>query len=70
MIKNCVSDHKAYITKKKTEESTGYHFNRPGHSLSDLAVHTGLRWSILTLLHLSPMCSDPARAGQKERPPI
>ena len=57
MFKNRVSDHKGYITKKKTEKSTGYHFSQPGYSLSDLTV---------TLLELVKK-NDPLYRREREK---
>ena len=37
-LKDRISGHVGYIRTKKTEKSTGEHFNRPGHSLSNMTV--------------------------------
>ena len=30
--------HKGYVRNKKMEKATGYHFNQPGHSMSDMRI--------------------------------
>ena len=35
-IKSRLDDHRGYIVNKKLDQSTGLHFNQPGHSLSDM----------------------------------
>ena len=32
------SEHKHYVTSKQTTKATGFHFNQPGHSISDMQV--------------------------------
>ena len=37
-LKDRICEHIGYINTKKTEKSTGHHFNMPGHKLSDMKV--------------------------------
>ena len=37
-LKKRISEHVGYIKNKNTHKSTGYHFNLPGHSLSNMKV--------------------------------
>ena len=30
--------HRGYVRNKKIEKATGYHFNQPGHSISDMRI--------------------------------
>ena len=39
LLKFCIADHRGYIVNKDTSQSTGLHFNLPGHSLSDLSIN-------------------------------
>ena len=32
------SDHRGYVSNRLLKKATGYHFNQPGHSLSDMEV--------------------------------
>ena len=34
-IKSRLDDHRGYIVNQKLGKATGFHFNQPGHSLSD-----------------------------------
>ena len=38
LLKSRLADHCGYIVNKDTTQSTGHHFNLPGHSLSDLSI--------------------------------
>lgn len=38
LLKVRLADHRGYIVNKDTSQSTGHHFNLPGHSLSDLSI--------------------------------
>ena len=40
-IKHGLSEHRGYIVNHKTNQATGYHFNLPGHSLSNMKI-TGI----------------------------
>ena len=35
-IKSRLDDHRGYIINKKLDQAMGFHFNQPGHSLSDM----------------------------------
>ena len=37
-LKDRVSEHVSYIRSKNITQATGFHFNLPGHSLSDMKV--------------------------------
>jgi hypothetical protein len=37
-LKDRISEHIGYIRTKKHNQATGYHFNLPGHSLTDMKV--------------------------------
>ena len=37
-LKDRTSEHISYIRSKNLAQATGYHFNLPGHSLSDMKV--------------------------------
>ena len=38
MLKFRIANHRGYVLKKRTVNSTGEHINLPGHSLADLRV--------------------------------
>ena len=38
MLKYRIAEHRGYVLHKRTDKSTGEHFNLPGHSLADLRV--------------------------------
>ena len=38
MLKFRIADHCGHVLNKRTDKSTGGHFNLPGHSLADLRV--------------------------------
>ena len=38
MLKIRISEHIGYIKSHNTNQATGYHFNLPGHSLSDMKI--------------------------------
>ena len=38
MLRSRVAEHRGYVSKGETNQSTGAHFNKPGHSLADLRV--------------------------------
>ena len=33
-----IAQHRGYIQNRKFNQPTGYHFNQPGHSVSDMSV--------------------------------
>ena len=37
-INERISEHRGYIYRKETQHATGAHFNKPGHSLSNMKV--------------------------------
>ena len=37
-LKDRFLEHKGYIVTKKLNQATGYHFNKPGHSLNDFKI--------------------------------
>ena len=38
MLSSIVAEHRGYVSKGETDQSTGVHFNKPGYSLADLSV--------------------------------
>ena len=38
MLKLRLADHCGYVRNANTDTATGFHFNSPGHSLSDLRI--------------------------------
>ena len=38
MLKQCLADHRGYVTNNVTSTPTGEYFNLPGHSLVDLSI--------------------------------
>ena len=38
MLNSQVAEHGGYINNMLTDQSTGDHFNSPGHSMSDMEV--------------------------------
>ena len=45
-IKSRLADHGGYIISQKLGQSTGFHFNQPGNSLSDMANLARLKWGL------------------------
>ena len=43
MLRSTVAEHRDYVSKGETDQSTGAHFNKPGHSLADLSVNKHTR---------------------------
>ena len=37
-IKSRLDNHRGYKVNQKLDQATGYHFNQPGHSLSDMTL--------------------------------
>ena len=37
-LKDRFSEHKGYVCTKKVNQSTGAHFNSPGHSVDDMKI--------------------------------
>ena len=50
------SEHRGYVTQQHLTKATGYHFNLPGHSVSDMRV------TILEKIH----SSDPLVRKERE----
>ena len=50
------SEHRGYVTHQNLTKATGYHFNLPGHSVSDMRV------TILEKIH----SSDPLVRKERE----
>ena len=41
-----IAEHRGYIVNMHTSRPAGEHFNKPGHSLSDLAVSVN-KWEVV-----------------------
>ena len=59
-LKERFNEHRGYVTNRHLSKSAGYHFNLPGHKVSDMRV------AIIKKVHSSDS-SDPFLGQKTER---